>query len=344
MAIRKRKWGDGKEGFEASVSFHGDKKRKLCKTKVEAKAWVLEEQNKMKAGTYLAETVKVTIASQLPEYEKHLKARSAAREISEDTARSYLADFKNYVIGLPFIKNGRPVTFPYGIGNYKISEVTEHTVEEFVRNLLAFGLSKKTVREHKLCLSNFFQFARFKRFVTHNPTKGIAVKSLKAKGKKKIRVPPKRLISMMLTLADEPFATFIRVAMLAGVRQGEQRALTWGDVDVVRYRIHVTKNLGKRGVVKKPKTEAGVRSIPISSALAEMLKAARQSAKFQNASDPIFTNDQGRARWACLPSCSVGPSSMRMRLRHGLKASPYRRNPDGMTFVTFARQSGSSLE
>ncbi len=50
MAIRKRTGGEGKEGFEASVSVRGKKKRKLFQTRAEAKAWVFDEQRKLKVG------------------------------------------------------------------------------------------------------------------------------------------------------------------------------------------------------------------------------------------------------------------------------------------------------
>ncbi len=306
MAIRKRTWGEGKEGFEASISVRGKKKRKLFQTKGEAKAWVFEEQRKLKAGTYLAETVKATIASLQPEFEEYLAQRSRANEITDETASDYISKFKHYVVGGHLMRRrsnrNLPETFPHGIGAFKIAEVTEHVVEELLRSLLAFGLSKKTVREMKLTMSVFFEFARFKRYVTHNPTKGIAVKSLKAKGKRKIHVPSKKLLNLMIARAREPFATMIRLAMLAGLRKGEHRALHWSDIDFANNRIYVTKSLRDSNKMARPKTEAGNRFVPMSSALTKMLGDLRSTTQFNAENDPVFPNGKGNALDAAMIS------------------------------------------
>jgi len=61
------------------------------------------------------------------------------------------------------------------------------------------------------------------------------------------------------------------------LRPGELRALTWGDVDLDAMIVHVTKAFDERGgTTKEPKTENGVRDVPIPPTLAPLLRRMRK--------------------------------------------------------------------
>ena len=57
----------------------------------------------------------------------------------------------------------------------------------------------------------------------------------------------------------------------AGVRLGEMRALTWGDVGGLSLRV--SRSATPEGEMKSPKTRAGVRDVPLSPALRKLLAA-----------------------------------------------------------------------
>lgn len=295
MSIRKRKWGDGNEGFEASTSYRGRRKRKLFKSKAEAKAWLHEQELKKRAGTYLAETSKVTMESLLPQYTQFVEARHRAGELGEESAARLVSMFKNYVLGgYPIHRPTGTVVFENGLGEHKLSDIDQFTVRDFIRDLRAFGLSIKTTKEVKFALSSFFEFARQKRFVVANPTTGVFVTRRGSTPRKKVRVPPKLLLLRMISNATDAFAVMIKMAAFVGIRQGEHRAAMWGDVDFMNNTLSVTKALTQRNRLKGPKSEAGVRVIPLPATLVAELKELRCSAKYSADTDPIFANGKGK--------------------------------------------------
>ena len=77
----------------------------------------------------------------------------------------------------------------------------------------------------------------------------------------------------------------ILTALETGLRQGEIVALAWGDINLEKKNISVTKSLSimksrdsgednnYKKVIKPPKTRSSIRTVPISSALSSDLKA-----------------------------------------------------------------------
>jgi integrase len=52
-------------------------------------------------------------------------------------------------------------------------------------------------------------------------------------------------------------------ALCLGVRRAELRELRWSDIDFTAKVIHVTRSVDAKGEVLDPKTEAGVRDVPM---------------------------------------------------------------------------------
>ncbi len=92
-------------------------------------------------------------------------------------------------------------------------------------------------------------------------------------------------------LRSEPdlfFACFFDVALGTGLRLGELRALRWCDVDRERRLIHVERAYSRREL-KRPKTESGVRSVPLFGSVDEALRhlAARAVERGRYAPDEL---------------------------------------------------------
>jgi integrase len=69
------------------------------------------------------------------------------------------------------------------------------------------------------------------------------------------------------------YAVLIRTAILTGLRIGELLALRWQDVDLLGGVLHVEHSLSRDGKLTEPKTEAAVRTVPLSVGLVEVLLA-----------------------------------------------------------------------
>lgn len=72
-----------------------------------------------------------------------------------------------------------------------------------------------------------------------------------------------------------PWRQACAIALYTGLRPGELRALTWGDVCLTTKTIDVSKALDEKGTVKAPKTAHGHRTIPIHDELLPLLVATK---------------------------------------------------------------------
>lgn len=109
-------------------------------------------------------------------------------------------------------------------------------------------------------------------YIQHNPAVGVAMP--KGVTRKRREAPDENVFGIIMQNADKPFGLFPALLACTGLRKAEALALTWGDVK--NGYISVTKALDytvhAHPVVKPPKTEAGVRDVPIMAVLKPLLK------------------------------------------------------------------------
>lgn len=158
-------------------------------------------------------------------------------------------------------------------GDMPIKDITTAQVTKYLFSLARQGLAKKTVKNNKIVISRIFHFAMVECLITYNPA--TAAES------------PKNLAEKRRTAATPDEEQAIRqhsdawlmplFALLTGMRKGELIGLKWGDIDLEANLIHVRRSVWYGGGAheKTPKTEAGVRSIPILSELYPHVKDAR---------------------------------------------------------------------
>lgn len=79
-----------------------------------------------------------------------------------------------------------------------------------------------------------------------------------------IAIPTPAQVAQLVAAADEDFRPAVVIASSMGLRRGEISALTWADTDGVTLRVTKAFTKGPEGVVlHSPKTNAGIRSLPI---------------------------------------------------------------------------------
>lgn len=130
-------------------------------------------------------------------------------------------------------------------------------------------------------MKNMYEYAIEDGYVSKNPFKSSKISVTNTNAKRR-SMTMEEVEDMMNKVRDLPLMRQLKVVipLYTGMRLGEVFALEWEDIDFENKLIHVTKNLSvdKNGksIVKSPKTEAGIRYIPLLPELEEYLLQARQ--------------------------------------------------------------------
>ena len=104
---------------------------------------------------------------------------------------------------------------------------------------------------------------------------------------------------------NDDFGLFAYLIFYTGCRRGEAEGLRYEDIDRERKRIHIRRsvyNVSTTPMIKEPKTEAGIRSVPLLDALADALDALERRAKI-----PQLLLREGKPwDFTCIPVTQYG--------------------------------------
>ena len=162
-----------------------------------------------------------------------------------------------------------------------VASLTSEGVNAFVKALSA-SLSQKTVRD---ILGVFLQIVRFaeKKHGVHIDLEGIAKPKAQAGNLPVLAPNEQRRLSGYLRANPGKINTGVLLLLYTGIRIGELCALTWGDVDLTKGTINISKTIQRitdpdptagaktRVIIDTPKSRNSVRQVPIPSFLTGIL-------------------------------------------------------------------------
>lgn len=211
------------------------------------------------------------LAMSFEDYAAHwLEVKRSARGVAPSTLRGYAVNIRVLVRHMP----PKP-----------ISAITTEDIEGVLAAIFDEGYSTTTAKK---CMN--VAIAVFRRAVVvdgleRSPCEGVETPT---------QAPPRqnalgedgwlRLLSELSSMRQTPAVCAGRLALLMGVTREEICALTWRDWDLAEetgeLRIDYAIALGDRGYEKrKPKTNARVRKIPLTTAAREAVEARRGEAE-----------------------------------------------------------------
>ena len=151
-----------------------------------------------------------------------------------------------------------------------VSDITTSDINRFLTDLAKKDFAKKTVANHKIIINRIFHFAVLQGYCSINPTREA---ELPRNLKKTVRHPA--TIDEEQKIKESAHVWFLPyLALATGMRKGELLGLMWKDIDWDKNVIHVRRSVyyAPVPIIKSPKTEAGVRAIPIIQPLREELE------------------------------------------------------------------------
>lgn len=157
------------------------------------------------------------------------------------------------------------------LGDRRLSEVRRRDVQDLADRLTVEGLSASTVHNTLDPLRVIFRRAiQREEGVTVDPTKLLELR--RPTGRRERIAEPAEAAALISTAPVGERALWA-TAFYAGLRRGELRALRWSDVDLPGRLIHVRRSWDAIEGEQTPKSEAGVRDVPVLDRLAGELEA-----------------------------------------------------------------------
>ncbi|HWK25442.1 MAG TPA: tyrosine-type recombinase/integrase [Solirubrobacter sp.] len=155
-------------------------------------------------------------------------------------------------------------------GRTRLDRIDHLELQEFVDELDAHGMNASTIEGTILPLRLVFRWARARGIVSVDPTDGLELPEKSSRQ----RVPPspQDAARLLATVPDDDRAIWA-MAMLAGPRRGELLGLDWSNVELKTSVLRVERSYDPTSrTFGRPKSKHGIRTIPITAALAPYLR------------------------------------------------------------------------
>jgi integrase len=194
-------------------------------------------------------------------------------------------------------------------GDKALSEITRQEIQVYVAHLTQEGYAPKSIDHIHDVLSAVLRTAVKWGHLQDNPARGVELPKLKT-------VRPKWALTAQqaAALLDKlpPLGrAMVGLAILSGLRRGEIFALRWQDIDE-ESRVLTVREAVYDGAFGTPKTEAGLRQIPLSEAALRFIGEWKQHAGRTEPHALVFSTRTGKAispnnvlRRAIFPACEA---------------------------------------
>jgi integrase len=250
--------------------------RRVFPTLAVARTWRSDAEHGIRRGTLRA-AGPVTVNDAADELLGGMRSGSIRNRSGDpfkpSTIRSYETSLELYV---------RP-----HLGAMRLAEVKRRHVQNLADRLVAEDAAPSTVRNALMPLRVIFRRALRDDEVSVNPCDGL---ELPANRRRRERVASREDVGALIVALPEPFDRALwATALYAGLRRGELLALRWSDLDTTEGVIRVERAYDpKAGEYVKPKSRAGVRRVPMPSALRHALLEHRVASGIPDAEALVF--------------------------------------------------------
>lgn len=174
------------------------------------------------------------------------------------------------------------------IGSHKLPEVTPAELTALLRKMQSDGLSFATVNKCRMILSLIFKDAYLDESIDRNPMDKVSrIRARKdentAKEVECFSADELRNIFVCLESESLMWQCFVRLLADTGMRRGEANGLQWGDIDLKKGEIQITRSAGytkEKGVFCESPKNGRSRTVFIGDAVIALLKKLKAEGGF----------------------------------------------------------------
>lgn len=209
---------------------------------------------------------------------------SRKRTLKETTRTFYKKHLNRYIIP--------------ALGDKFIGDITVNDVQEMLDKHK--NLSAKTLKEMKGVLSQLFRYAVSDEIVLKNPctSKDIEIPSTRCTERFALPIDYYHEIISNLYMLDLTDRRFLALCLFTAMRRGEVLGLRWEDVHhgMIHVKRNVTHPQRNQPEITTPKTKAGMRTIPLTEPLKDILLPTKPKGYIIGGDNPL-TLSAFRAMW-----------------------------------------------
>lgn len=174
------------------------------------------------------------------------------------------------------------------IGRMKLSSVRDVHLQEILNE--DPGHSRGYYKELRTIMHGMFARAHASRMILFDPSAFLEMPA--SVDHKRRSLTDEEREAILAVAANHKYGPWVLTMLYAGMRPGETCALVWNDVDFAKNEIHVHAARAARSqTIKGPKTEAGIRDIPMRSDLRAVLQPLSIG---HSPFDLVFPNSKGQ--------------------------------------------------
>lgn len=178
------------------------------------------------------------------------------------------------------------------IGHMRIAEVKDVHLQRLL-NAQA-DMSDSHVKKLRIVLSSMFHQAHKSRLIPYDPAEDLELPAADAGSRRSLTDYEREIL--LQVAATHKHGLWIRFLLATGLRPGESAPLQVADLvfDGPQPRVRIYKDIegGTNNVVSDPKTEAGIREVPIPASIIPDLKRA---VKGKKGADYVFPADDHKS-------------------------------------------------
>jgi len=271
MSVRKREWvtrsGEQREAWvTAYTDAQGTRHIKTFDRKKDADAFHANVKVDVGKGIHVAPSKSITVAEGC----RLWLETGTAHGLERTTLDSYRQHASLHIIPL--------------LGSVKLSALTTAAIRDFEDKLRAGAHTDKKVspvmtKRVLTSLGSMLADAQERGLVAQNVVRNLRsgrrgkdTKRQNGKLKVGVDIPTREEIRALVEHLSGRWRPLLLTAIFTGLRASELRGLTWADVDLKRGELHVRQRADRYGVMGKPKSHAGERTVPLSPLVVNTLR------------------------------------------------------------------------
>jgi integrase len=159
------------------------------------------------------------------------------------------------------------------LGRMRVQSVQATHIGAVLRELREEGLSSWTVKGVLTTAATIFNHGVGRGWITESPTRRLTKgERPKGRNKKQVRILSPDEAARVIKATTPRWRPLLVTAAHTGARVSELLALQWGDIDWNENELSISRQLGRNGKLKCPKSANGERTISLSAELRLVLR------------------------------------------------------------------------